>query len=181
MTRAPEVPPTSVRALDAVEAEARLEELSDILVDAFAHVASFNFMAGFSHDEARVFWRNQFHGIAKGEKHLFVGEVGGRLLATAMLMFAPQPNAPHRAEVGKMLVHSSARRQGLGRRLLGELETAARGAGRTLLLLDTETGSAGDLLYRTCGWVEVGRVPGHAFTPEIGRAHVRTPVTNATL
>src|SRR3546814_16728489 len=31
MTRAPEVPPTSVRALDAVEAEARLEELSDIL------------------------------------------------------------------------------------------------------------------------------------------------------
>src|SRR3546814_13721601 len=110
MTRAPEVPPTSVRALDAVEAEARLEELSDILVDAVAHGASVNFMAGFSHDEARVFWRNQFHGIAKGEKHLFVGEVAGRLLAPAMLMFAPHPTAPHRAQPRKNLVHPPAPR-----------------------------------------------------------------------
>src|SRR3546814_15854851 len=117
MTRAPEVPPTSVRALDAVEAEARLEELFDILVDAVAHGASVNFMAGFSHDEARVFWRNQFHGIAKGQMHLFVGEVGGRLLATSMLMFASHPNARHRHELDKILVNSPAQQPGMGRRL----------------------------------------------------------------
>ena len=32
-------------------------------------------------------------------------------------------------------------------------------------MLDTESGSAGDLLYRSCGWTEFGRVPGHAFKP----------------
>ncbi|MES2712067.1 MAG: GNAT family N-acetyltransferase, partial [Pseudomonadota bacterium] len=37
--------------------------------------------------------------------------------------------------------------------------------GRTLLMLDTESGSAGDLLYRSCGWVPLGEVPDHAFTP----------------
>jgi hypothetical protein len=35
-----------------------------------------------------------------------------------------------------------------------------------LLMLDTESGSAGDKLYRSCGWREIGRVPDHAFKPD---------------
>ncbi len=155
-----------IRVLDAAEAEARIGDLSTILVDAVAHGASVNFMAGFSGDEARAFWRGQLHGIAAGERLLIVCDDGARLLGTVVVTFAPQPNAPHRAEIGKMLVHSSARRRGLGRRLLEAAETAARDAGRTLLMLDTEAGSAGDLLYRSCGWVEVGRIPEHSFRPD---------------
>ena len=75
-------------------------------------------LAGFTHAEAQRFWRNQLAGIAAGEKRLFVGDDGERLVATALLMFAQQPNQPHRAEIGKMLVLATARRQGLGRRLL---------------------------------------------------------------
>ncbi len=157
---------TTIRTLDPAEATARLPELSDILVDAVANGASVNFLAGFTHDQARTFWRNQIPGIAAVEKQLLVADDGQTLVGTVMLMFAHQPNAPHRAEIGKMLVHSAARRRGLGRRLLAAAETAARAAGRTLLMLDTESGSAGDLLYRSCGWIEVGRVPGHAFTPD---------------
>ncbi|MBR0664068.1 GNAT family N-acetyltransferase [Roseomonas hellenica] len=156
----------TIRALDAIEAEARLGELADILVDAVAHGASVNFMAGFSWGEADAYWRGQLPGIADGSKRLLVGDDGRRLVATVMLIHAQQPNAPHRAEIGKMLVFSSARRQGLGRRLLAAAEDAARAAGRTLLMLDTETGSAGDRLYRSCGWIEVGRVPDHAFRPD---------------
>jgi GNAT superfamily N-acetyltransferase len=158
--------PVSIRALDAAEAEARLDELSDILVDAVAHGASVNFMAGFRRDEAREFWRGQLPGIAGGGTRLLVGEDGGRLVGTALLFLAHQPNAPHRAEVGKMLVLSSHRRRGLGRRLLAAAEGAALQAGRTLLLLDTETGSAGDLLYRRCGWTALGGIPGHSYTTD---------------
>jgi GNAT superfamily N-acetyltransferase len=157
---------TAIRMLDAAEAETRLGELADILVDAVAHGASVNFMAGFSHDEAKVFWLNQLPGIAAHEKRLFVGDDGRRLVATALLIFAQQPNQLHRAEIGKMLVLATARRQGLGRRLLAAAEQAAREQGRMLLMLDTESGSAGDLLYRRCGWTEFGRVPGHAFKPD---------------
>jgi GNAT superfamily N-acetyltransferase len=157
---------TIVRSLDAAEAEARLDELSAILMDAVAQGASVNFMAGFSRDEARRFWRGQIPGIAGGERRLLVGDDGTRLVATVVLTFAHQPNAPHRAEIGKMLVLSQARRQGLGRRLLAAAEEEALAAGRTLLLLDTESGSAGDLLYRSCGWSEVGRIPDHAFKPD---------------
>lgn len=156
----------AIRTLDAAEAQARLGELADILVDAVAHGASVNFMAGFAREGALFFWRNQLPGLAADEKRLFVGDDGRRLVATALLMFAQQPNQPHRAEIGKMLVLAAARRQGLGRRLLAAAEQTAHEQGRTLLMLDTESGSAGDLLYRSCGWTEFGRVPGHAFKPD---------------
>jgi GNAT superfamily N-acetyltransferase len=158
--------PVTIRALDTREAEARLGELADILVDAVAHGASVNFMAGFSAGEGRTFWRGQLPGIAGGEKRLLVGDDGARLLGTVLLSFAHQPNAPHRAELGKMLVLASARCRGLGRRLLGAAEAEARAAGRTVLMLDTESGSAGDQLYRACGWTEIGTVPDHAYRPD---------------
>jgi GNAT superfamily N-acetyltransferase len=154
-----------VRALSAAEAEARLAELADLLVDAVAQGASVNFLAGFTAAQAMAFWRTQLPGLAAGERQMFVVDDGGLLLATVVLSYAPQPNAAHRAEIGKMLVRSSARRRGLGRRLLAAAEAAARDAGRTLLMLDTESGSAGDLLYRGCGWIEAGRVPDHARRP----------------
>ncbi len=156
----------AIRVLEAPDVEARLDELADILVDSVAHGASVNFMAGFSREEGRAFWRGQIARIATGETRLFVADDGARLVATVLLIFAHQPNAPHRAEIGKMLVLSSARRQGLGRRLLAAAEAEARDAGRTLLMLDTETGSAGDLLYRSVGWTEIGRIPDHAFRPD---------------
>ncbi len=155
----------SIRMLPASEAEARLDELAAILVDAVAHGASVNFMAGFSLDEGRAFWGRQLPGLASGGTLLLVAD-DGRLVGTVLLIVAHQPNAPHRAEIGKMLVLSSARRRGIGRQLLTAAEAAARQIGRTLLMLDTETGSAGDRLYRSCGWTPIGSVPGHSFTPD---------------
>jgi len=158
--------PPLIRRLDAPEMAECLGGLAAVLVNAVAHGASVNFMAGITEEEAAAFWRSQRPGVADGGKRLLVAEDGGRLVGTLLLTLAHQPNASHRAEVGKMLVLSSARRRGLGRRLLSAAEDMARDAGRTLLMLDTETGSAGDSLYRSCGWTECGRVPDHAFRPD---------------
>ncbi|MBR0654735.1 GNAT family N-acetyltransferase [Plastoroseomonas arctica] len=157
---------TTIRRLEAAQAEARLAELAMILADAVAHGASVNFLAGVTTATTEDFWRRQLPALAADDTRLFVAEESGTLLGTVLLFFAHQPNAPHRAEIGKMLVHSSARRRGIGRRLLTTAEEAALAAGRTLLMLDTEAGSAGDLLYRRCGWVALGDVPDHAFTPD---------------
>jgi GNAT superfamily N-acetyltransferase len=154
----------ALRRLDAAEAEARLGELGAILADAVAHGASVNFLAGLTVADAAAFWRAQLEGIAAGRTRLLVAEQDGRLLGTVLVFPAQQPNAPHRAEIGKMLVHSSARRRGLGRRLLAAAEAQALADGRWLLLLDTTAGSAGDHLYRACGWTVLGVVPDHALT-----------------
>ena len=157
-----------IRPLGADEAEARLGDLGAILRDAVENGASVNFMAGLSEAEAAMFWRGQLAGIAEGSRTLLIAEREGAIVGTVVLTLAPQPNAPHRAEIGKMLVHSSLRRQGLGRRLLEEAEAAAKRQGRTLLLLDTQTGSAGEALYRRCGWTEYGVVPNHSHVPQGG-------------
>ena len=155
-----------VHAIGATEMLGQLDELAAILVDAVAGGASVNFMAGFPQADARAFWRGQVAGVAGGGTVLLAADDGERLVGTLLLTLAHQPNAPHRADVGKMLVLSGFRRRGLGRRLLAAAEGAARSAGRSLLMLDTESGSAGDLLYRSCGWVECGRVPDHSFRPD---------------
>ena len=151
-----------VRPCPAVETEARLPELGALLADAVVRGASVNFMAGFTGAEGEAFWRGQLPGLRAGERRLLVAETAGRLVGTVVLSFAPQPNGPHRAEIGKMLVHSAHRRRGLGRLLLEAAEGAARGAGRTLLLLDTEAGSAGARLYEACGWTAYGLTPDHS-------------------
>jgi GNAT superfamily N-acetyltransferase len=158
--------PAIIREIGAAEAEARIDELAAILIDAVAQGASVNFLAGFTADEAAAFWRGQIPGIADGSRHLLIADDGARLIGTVVLTKAPQPNQPHRADIGKMLVLSQARRRGLGRRLLDAAEALARAQGRTLLMLDTHTGSAGEWLYQSAGWTAYGVVPGHALTPD---------------
>jgi len=39
-------------------------------------------------------------------------------------------------------------------------------AGRTVLMLDTISGSEADRLYRSVGWTELGSVPNYATMPD---------------
>jgi GNAT superfamily N-acetyltransferase len=160
------VPEPVIRALPPNEAARRLDELAALLVDAVESGASVNFMRGLSLDEAAGFWRGQLPGLADGSRVLVTADVDGRIVGTAVVTFAHQPNQPHRAEIGKMLVHSSLRRHGLGARLLSAAEATARTAGRTLLVLDTESGSAGERLYVRSGWIKVGQIPNFSFDPD---------------
>ena len=151
-----------IERLSAAEAEAALPDLAAILVDAVASGASVNFLDGFPAEEASAFWAARLPSLSEGSTALFIARVGGVLVGTVLLFFAWQPNSPHRGEIGKMLVHSSMRRRGIGERLLRAAEEAALAHGRTLLVLDTAAGSAGDRLYRRCGWIPLGTVPGFA-------------------
>ena len=164
------MPDLAVRTCAGQEARARLAELAAILQDAVAGGASVNFLAGLTVEQASAYWSAQLPGLEAGTTLLVVAErpagaAGPALFVGTVLVFlAQQPNAPHRAEIGKMLVLAAWRRHGLGRRLLEAAERQALAAGRTLLILDTEAGSPAETFYRHCGWLEVGRVPDHSFT-----------------
>jgi GNAT superfamily N-acetyltransferase len=156
----------TIRPIDAAEANRQLSALSGLLVNAVAHGASVNFMAGFALQEAETYWIRQIAGLAGDDRIWLVAEQDGNLVGTVMCIFAPQPNQPFRAEVSKMLVHSSQRRQGIGVMLMTAIEDAALKAGKTMLVLDTSEGSAGDRLYRRCGWTAIGSIPGYAYTTD---------------
>jgi GNAT superfamily N-acetyltransferase len=158
-------PAITVRRLDAPGA-AELDALARVLVDCVEGGASVSFMLPMTMDKAFAFWSRVRDGVARGERVLLAAEDEQGLCGTAQLILDLPENQPHRADVAKMLVHRRARRRGVGAALLHALDDAARAHGRTLLVLDTVSGSDAERLYLRHGYVRVGEVPGYALLPD---------------
>lgn len=153
----------TITILQAAAAEAELDALAGILHDSVQHGASVNFVQPFAMEQARAFWQRQLPALRDGSAVLFVARHEDAMVGTVMLGLDTPPNQKHRADVRKLLVHSRARRQGLGRRLMQAAEADARRRGLTLLTLDTEHGSAAEPLYHALGYTLLGILPGYAL------------------
>ena len=166
MTRPPVATDVSVELADAATMAASLPALGELLADAVESGSSVNFVLPFSAADGAAWWRSRLAEVESGEILPLLARVDGRVEGVTLLIPARQPNAPHRAEVSKVLVHRRARGRGIGTALMEAVEQLALTHGRWLLLLDTHSGSDADRLYRRLGWQEVGVVPDHSLTPE---------------
>jgi ribosomal protein S18 acetylase RimI-like enzyme len=131
-------------------------------VDAVDSGASIGFLPPLSIDEAQGYWRTVFEAMQSCGRVLIVAEMAGRILGSVQLGFEGRANGSHRAEVMKLMVHRSARGQGLGRTLMEYAHSVAREAGRSLLVLDTRSGDAAEQLYYKLGYTKAGVIPGYA-------------------
>ncbi len=152
-----------IRCLDEL-GEAEIQGLAAVLADCVAGGASVSFMLPFPIERAQAYWRSLAPAVARGETRVLGAYQGGKLQGTVSLVLRQPENQPHRADVAKMLVHRSARRQGLGARLLAAVEAEARRAGRTLLVLDTASADA-ERVYGRGGWQRLGVIPDYALWP----------------
>ena len=146
--------------------DAELDALAEVLVDCVEGGASVSFMHPLSHDRALAFWQRIAQDVRDGKRALIVAEDDAGICGTVQLVLDVPENQPHRAELVKMLVHRRARRHGLGATLMRAAESTARECGRTLLVLDTVTDSAGERLYTRLGWRRLGVVPNYALMPD---------------
>lgn len=160
-------PLITVEQLDAdpKTARAAIPDLAAVLADCVAGGASVGFMEGFGIAESALYFRGVFEDVGRGKLVLLAARQGRRIVGTVQLGLETMPNQPHRAEVKKLLVHRSARNAGVGERLMRDIETFARHQGRSLLVLDTVTESAGYRLYQRLGWHRVGAIPDYALFP----------------
>lgn len=157
-----------IRQLDLLQ-EADIEQLADVLMDCVDGGASVSFMQPLSRVKAAGFWRGLATDISVGRRLLLTAhDAHDIIVGTVQVVLASSENQPHRADIAKMLVHRRARQRGLGAALMRAAETAARSAGRTLLVLDTATGSEAERLYAKLGWIRVGTVPDYALWPAGG-------------
>jgi len=158
--------PVNIRRLQTV-GEREIQGLCDVLIDCVEGGASVSFMFPMSRAKAEAFWRGVSASVARGERIVFVAEnEAGTVVGTVQVILNQPENQPHRGDLAKMLVHRSARRQGVGAALLDAAERSALEAGRTLLLLDTVTGSEGERLYARHGWQRCGVIPNYALWPD---------------
>ena len=153
-----------ISALAAADYEAAIPELAALLVDAIDGGASINFLAGATTEQTAGWWRARLDAVRSGRMTLFVArDDEDRIVGSTLIDRSTNQNSPHRAEIGKVIVHRSARRQGVARALMEAAEELARDEGRWMLILDTVTGSAAASLYESLGWQTVGTIPGYAL------------------
>ncbi len=156
----------SITLLSAAEAAERLTELGALLQACVQAGASVGFVQPHAAADSAAFWRDAvLPAVRAGTRLLLVAQRDGALLGTVQLDTATPPNQRHRAEVAKLLVHPAARRQGIARALMAELERRAVALGRSLITLDTRSGDAAETLYAALGYRAAGRIPGYCRHP----------------
>jgi GNAT superfamily N-acetyltransferase len=151
-----------IRRLLTVD-DAQVDRLAEILIDCVDGNAGVSFMHPLEPEKARAFWRGIADGVANGNRALLVAEDEIGIVGTVQLVFAEPENQPHRADVAKMLVDRRVRRRGLGTALMQAAEQTARDCDRSVLVLDTVTGSDAERLYARLGWIRVGEIPEFAL------------------
>ncbi|MFF6773298.1 GNAT family N-acetyltransferase [Streptomyces sp. NPDC012637] len=151
-----------IRRLTAEEVRERASDgLGALLVDAVAGGASIGFLAPLDPAEAAAWWTE----VADGREVWAAYGAGDAVLGAVTLVRDAKANGRHRGEIARLVVHRDARGQGLGARLLATAEAHAAATGLGLLVLDTETDSPAERLYRAAGWTAAGVIPDFAADP----------------
>ena len=152
------------------EAEGALQQLADLLMDAVDSGASVGFMPPLTELEALNYWRSVIAAMREGGRILLVAADGDLIQGSVQIGLEMRANGNHRAEAMKLFVHRRARRQGLAKALMVEVESTASRLGRTLLLMDTRSGGEAEKMCEALGYVRFGEVPDYARNAD-GRLH----------
>ncbi|NDL66082.1 GNAT family N-acetyltransferase [Acerihabitans arboris] len=141
-------------------------ELAGLLMDAVARGASVGYTNPLTQDEAEGYIHGLRSSIAKNDLLLWIARDERGIVGSIQLDLCRKPNGQNRAEIQKLLVHSHARREGIGKSLISALERTAREQQRGLLYLDTQSGSPAEAFYRALGYRCLGEIPDYACTPD---------------
>ncbi|KAE9394344.1 acyl-CoA N-acyltransferase [Gymnopus androsaceus JB14] len=132
-----------------------------------------NFVQPFSIEDASKFWLSMEENIIKGKQFVIIAQEDSTdsdgvpiVLGCVILNLSQTPNAGHRGEVGKMIVGKEHRKRGIGKILMDCMEEVSRKNNRTVLVLDTQTGSGAEIFYERMGYNKVGVLPDVTLSPD---------------
>ncbi|MCX4907933.1 GNAT family N-acetyltransferase [Streptomyces sp. NBC_00878] len=140
--------------------------LRDGILTLWADVANAGGSVGFvppvTVDDVRPDLVNHFVAMAEGRTRLLVGrDASGEVAATAFIAFNTHRLMRHWAWLYTVMVHPRHQRMGYGRDLLAASAAAARTLdGIEAIRLTCRGGLGLEHFYASCGYKEVGRVPG---------------------
>ncbi|MEW2305757.1 GNAT family N-acetyltransferase [Streptomyces sp. NPDC006655] len=140
--------------------------LRDGVLDLWTEVSNaggaVGFVAPVTPEDVRPELVRHFVAMAEGRHRLLVGhDESGTVAATAFFAFNTHRLMQHWVWLYTVMVHPKHQGQGHGRDLLAAAADAARGFdGTTAIRLTCRGGQGLESFYGSCGYQEVGRVPG---------------------
>lgn len=152
----------TIEVYRAAQVRALLPQFQALLQDSVQGGASIGFLLPLENAQLVEFLEEVCSALERGTTLLLVALEEQRVIGMVMLALATKPNARHRAEVQKLMVHSTQRQRGIGRALMQQLESVARAHRRRLLVLDTREGDPSNQLYSSLGYQVAGQIPHYA-------------------
>lgn len=141
-------------------------ELRDGVIGLWVDVSNAGGSVGFvppvDAEDVRPEWLKHLTAISDGRTRLLVGyDEDGAVAATAFLSFNTHRLMKHWVWLYTVMVHPRHQGKGYGRELLAAAEEAGAGfEGIEAIRLTCRGGEGLDRFYASCGYKEVGRVPG---------------------
>ena len=152
----------NIQRLTPESAVQLLPKLAALLEDAVASGASIGFLPPLTYENAINYWQEVITALKGPYRILLVAQMDQAIAGTVQLDLASRPNGSHRAEIAKLMVHTSQRGRGIGQALMNTIEVEAQLAGRTTLVLDTREGDPSERLYSKLGYSRAGTIPEYA-------------------
>jgi ribosomal protein S18 acetylase RimI-like enzyme len=152
-----------IKLFSEEKAKPIMPQLVALLQDSVDSGASVGFLPPLASDEAEEYWIETLNEVTQGKRVLLVSSEADEVSGTVQLALVSKKNGLHRAEVQKLVVHTRFRNRGIAKALMRTAEVEARKIGRSLLVLDTEQGSAAEKLYIKSGYTQAGVIPHYAL------------------
>jgi len=138
------------------------DDLCELVIDAVSDGASVGWVSVPTLSDASLYWQSVASQVDAGTIVLLVAQSSEGVIGTVQLHLSTRPNGAHRGEVARLLVHTKARRQGIGAKLMSAVEAEGWRRGLSLLILDTRTDDPSQRLYEKLGWQLAGVIPEYA-------------------
>jgi GNAT superfamily N-acetyltransferase len=167
--------PSVMRLITAEEVAPHIPSLAIILKQNVDTHESLGFRLPFALSDATSYWAQVSQKVSSGSTRLFIyiDPETSTALGTVQYTSISKATHVHRAEVAKLLVAPLARRRGVAKLLMAEMERFAKEEdGKLYLSLDTACGSTAELVYKKLGWREFGKARGYAMSPTGERHNV---------
>jgi len=158
--------PVHCRRVAPAEAEAIAPALAALHEDAFRAGMALGTLESIGRDGLERSYREAVAALDDRDRALVVVEEDGQILGMAQLARSGAMNADHRAEVQRVAVADAARGRGVGRELMGGIESTAGELGITLLWLTTHEGSEACAFYEALGYAKMGVMPAYSRRPD---------------
>ncbi|MFE9453571.1 GNAT family N-acetyltransferase [Streptomyces sp. NPDC006739] len=148
--------------LDPAITPALRDGILDLWTDVSNAGGAVGFVAPVSRDEIRPELVRHFVAMAEGRNRLLVGrDEAGTVAATAFFSFNTHRLQTHWVWLYTVMVHPKYQGQGYGRDLMAAVADAGRTfEGIDAIRLGCRGGHGLERFYGSCGYREVGRVPG---------------------
>jgi GNAT superfamily N-acetyltransferase len=96
-------------------------DLCELVIDAVTDGASVGWVSVPTLSDASLYWQSVANPIEAGTVVLLVAQSLEGVVGTVQLYLSARPNGAHRGEVARLLVHTKARRQGIGTKLMSAI------------------------------------------------------------